>query len=223
MMVAAAVSGCEFADSSSSDTSGGVTTCTDNAECNGATNPLRTCSPNQDAYDCQILQLTTAAAEPDPMIFKAQVSLESNFDILAISPDSPCGTKTGWTDAESKSFGLMQLTPACGWLKTALLPNGHPNMEQDETMDLWATSVFNPTLNINEGVRAIQVDRASVKKNFAGCTETQYTMMALAAFNQGQNAVMSCTDISPAGKNYISAVLLRYSTLAKEATYPYPY
>jgi hypothetical protein len=221
MIALAAVSGCEFAEST--DSSAIAAQCTTPAECNGAQNPMRTCNPNQDAYDCQILTLAAASAEPDPMIFKAQVSLESNFDVVAVSPDTPCGTKAGWTVDESKSFGLMQLTPACGWLKKAILPNGHPNLERDQTSPMWATSVFNPTLNIEEGVRAIQVDRAAVTANFSGCSVTQYTMMALAAFNQGEQAVTGCTSISASGKNYISAVLVRYQTLAKAASYPYPY
>jgi Transglycosylase SLT domain len=223
MLVVAAVSGCEFTQTEAGDNGGAVTTCDATTMCNGVRDSLHTCNPNQDAYDCMILALATTAAEPDPMIFKAQVALESNFDIEAISPDTPCGVKAGWTADESKSYGLMQLTPACGWLKKALLPNGHPNLERDETAADWATSVFNPTLNIEEGVRAIQVDRAEVKKNFAGCTEPQYTMMALAAFNQGTGAVSGCTTISPAGKNYVTSVLTRYQLLARSSGYPYPY
>jgi hypothetical protein len=136
-------------------------------------------------HDCLILEEAKAANEPDPMIFKAQVSLESGFNVFAISPDSPCGIHIGWTDEESKSFGLMQLTPACGWLQAALNPDGHPNMTKDMASDQWATSVFNPLLNIAEGVRAIQVNRATVTRRFPGCTEVEYTGMALAASNRG--------------------------------------
>jgi hypothetical protein len=222
MIVVAAASGCEFSESSS-DTTGGNAACEAASQCNGVDNPINTCSASQDAYDCIILDLTKAAGEPDPMIFKAQVALESNFNELAISPDMPCKQSHGWPPDESKSYGLMQLTPDCGWLKAALLPNGHPNLEQDPTSALWATSVFNPTLNIQEGVRAIQVDRAAVKKRVTGCTEAQYTMMALAAFNQGEGTVVSCTDVGMLGKNYVNAVLNRYQLLARAAVYPYPY
>ena len=222
MLVVGAALGCEFGGAPETDTTG-APVCDTVPECGGAPNALRTCSARQDAYDCQILSLAQTAAEPDPMIFKAQVALESNFDIEAISPDAPCGTKAGWTVDESKSLGLMQLTPACGWLKKALLPNGHPNLERDETSALWATSVFNPTLNVEEGVRAMQVGRAAVKKKFLGCTETQYTLMALSAFNQGESSVSACGMVSMNGSNYIGAVLLRYETLARSAGYGYRY
>ena len=157
------------------------------------------------------------------MIFKAQVSLESNFDLRAISPDMPCDQEPGWTVDESKSFGLMQLTPACGWLMKARLANGHPNLERDEASALWATSVFNPTLNVEEGIRAIQVARASMKRKFPGCNDVQYTKMSLSAFNQGESSVTGCGAVNVAGTNYIAAVLLRYQTLARAAAYPYPY
>src|SRR5579859_7901947 len=146
--------GCEFAGGSGGDVG---SKCDMPPMCGGQVDPLYTCSDQWDKYDCQVLALAAAANEPDPMIFKAQISLESNFQVYAISPDSPCRTPAGWTDAESKSFGLMQLTPACGWLKQARLPDNHPNMEMDMTAPGWATSVFNPELNVNEGVRAVQV------------------------------------------------------------------
>jgi hypothetical protein len=222
MFLAAAVSGCEFSSTEPVDTGGGPT-CDTAAECDGVPNPLRTCSAKQDAYDCQILALTKTAGEPDPMIFKAQISLESAFEVFATSVDRPCATKAGWTDAESVSFGLMQLTPACGWLKKALLPNGHPNLERDETSALWATSVYNPTLNVEEGVRAIQVARASMKAKFTSCTVEQYTTISLSAFNQGESSVSGCTTVTPAGSNYIRAVLSRYQFLAGPASYPYRY
>jgi hypothetical protein len=164
-----------------------------------------------------------AAGEPDPMIFKAQVSLESGFEVIAISPDMPCPIPAGWTEDESKSFGLMQLTPACGWLKKARLPNGHPNLERNDTSALWATSVFNPTLNVEEGVRAIQVARTSMKAKFANCTVAQYTTMSLSAFNRGESSVSGCGTVSMAGANYIRDVLSRYEILARAAGYLNPY
>src|SRR2546423_13468404 len=73
--------------------------------------PLRTGQRDQDLFDCDILGATADAVEPDPMIFKAEIALESNFAVFATSPDSPCGVKIDWSSSESKSFGLMQLTP----------------------------------------------------------------------------------------------------------------
>jgi hypothetical protein len=220
VLLATALVGCEFAGDS---TQAAADKCGMRPMCGGAADPLYTCSDQWDAYDCQVLELAAAAGEPDPMIFKAQISLESNFEVYAISPDSPCKTPAGWTDAESKSFGLMQLTPACGWLKQARLPDNHPNLEQDMAAPGWATSVFNPLINVDEGVRAIQVDRASVMKAYPGCTVAQYTLMALAAFNQGQSSVSGCTQINAAGMNYIYYVRTRYENLAQAANWPIPY
>jgi hypothetical protein len=212
--------GCEFAGS---DSGNEPDKCGMPPACGGKPDPLFTCSGQWDDYDCQVLELAAAAGEPDPMIFKAQISLESNFQVYAISPDSPCRTPVGWTDAESKSFGLMQLTPACGWLKQARLPDNHPNLEMDMSAPGWATSVFNPIINVNEGVRAVQVDRMNVTMSYPGCTVPQYTKMALAAFNQGENAVTGCDKISIGGLSYISAVMTRYQSLARSANWTSPY
>ncbi len=180
-----------------------------------------------DAYDCQILESARLANEPDPMVFKSQISLESNFSLYAVSPDSPCdgGREPGWTEPETKSFGLMQLTPACGWLPNARLADGHPNLAHEEDAALWPTSVFNPAINITEGVRAIMVDRANVRRDYPGCTDDDYTLMALGAFNQGENAVSGCglPMMSLSAQNYVRIVLSRYMELAGRAHWPYPY
>jgi Transglycosylase SLT domain len=222
IVVIAAISGCEFGTTPPVSS----TTCDPMPQCNGDAgppDPLYTCGGPWDMYDCLILEEAKAANEPDPMIFKAQVSLESGFNVFAISPDSPCGPHMGWTDAESKSFGLMQLTPACGWLQAALNLDGHPNMTKDMASDQWATSVFNPLLNIAEGVRAIQVGRANVTRRFPGCTEVEYTRMALAAFNQGSNSVTGCNAMNAAALTYVTNVLVRYHDLARGAGWPNPY
>jgi hypothetical protein len=220
ILIAAAITGCEFSDAS--DTGGVAVSCAKMA-CNGTPDALQTCNGSQDAYDCALLQLAPAMSEPDPMIFKAQMSLESGFNVFAISPDMPCAPKPGWTADEAKSFGLLQLTPACGWLSKALLPNGHPNLTKDMNVAAWATSVFNPALNVEEGVRAIPVNRQSVMKAFPGCTVAQYTMMALAGFNQGMGSVMGCGKYSPNGLNYVNSVFVRYDSLARAAAWPNPY
>jgi hypothetical protein len=220
------LAGCEFVGDTTQPDPNGPGTCEGVPQCEvdaGNPDPLHTCKPTVDAYDCRILALTAMAGELDAMIFKAQVSLESNFDVLAISPDSPCGVRMGWTDEESKSFGLMQLTPACGWLRGARLPDGHPNMTKDMSVPEWATSVFNPDVNISEGIRAIVVNRAELMQAFPGCTEVEYTKMALGGFNQGPNAVTGCNQMEPAATNYVNTVLGRYYNLARDAGWPNPY
>jgi hypothetical protein len=184
--------------------------------------PLYTCHHSHDAYDCLLLDLARAANEPDPMVFKAQIDLESSFTLYAVSPDKPCGVPAGWTADEAKSFGLMQLTPACKWLMNARLPDGRPNMERDPAADLWATSVFNPANNLGEGVRAIQEHRASLTTSFPGCSETDYTRMALATFNQG-SGVTGCNQMTAAASGYVGRVLSSYSVLARSANWPNRY
>src|SRR6185295_12354577 len=104
---------------------------------------------SKDAYDCPFLDDASKYQEPDPMIFKAQTDLESGFNPQAISPDSPCGeAHLDWMVAETKSYGLMQVTPACGWADDALLPNGHPNLETNSNANDWSTSVYNPVINV---------------------------------------------------------------------------
>ena len=231
-VLAGALCGCEFGSTPPiNGTTSTPTNCGPAPRCNGADvgadagtpDSLYTCGGPWDAYDCLILEEAMAASEPDPMIFKAQISLESNFNVLAISPDSPCGIHTGWTDAESKSFGLLQLTPACGWLMAAIQPDGHPNLTKDMASDQWATSVFNPLLNIAEGVRAIQVNRATVTRRYPGCTEVEYTRMALAAFNRGSGSVTGCNAMSAGAEVYVANVLARYQSLATSAAWPNPY
>jgi hypothetical protein len=225
MMVVVAVSGCEFGETPPVG-GAGPSTCDAIPQCDpNAMNPdpLHTCNETWDAHDCLVLEAAKNAGEPDPMIFKAQMSLESNFNVFAISPDSPCGPEAGWTDEETKSFGLMQLTPACGWLKNALLPNGHPNMTSDAASMLWGTSVYNPMVNVVEGVRAVQVFRDEVMRKFPGCTPTQYTVMALAAFNQGGGSVTGCNMLNTNGALYVSHVLGRYADIARLSNWPVPY
>lgn len=218
-LAAVALGGCEFGSAVPVDTCDPPPLCGANAD---VPDPLYTCHHAHDAYDCLILDLTEAAGEPDPMIFKAQVGLESNFTVYAVSPDHPCRIPAGWTVDEAKSFGLMQLTPACGWLKGARLADDHPNLERDPSAELWATSVFNPTVNIGDGVQAIMIDRASVMTDFPGCSEADYTKMALATFNRG-SGVTGCNQMTGPAADYVSNVMTNYAALARSAHWPNRY
>src|SRR5262249_51812906 len=124
-----------------------------------------------DAFDCEILMWTASYHEPDPMIFKAIIYVESRFDQTSIAcPNLPCGTPTGWTADESKCFGLMQIVPACNGTpdNVGLLPNGHPNLTADPTSAQWATSIFNPEINIHVGIFGIDDNRMQEKAKFTG-------------------------------------------------------
>jgi hypothetical protein len=191
--------------------------------CSATADPLKTNGARVDAYDCTILDLSARYGHPDPMMVKAQIQQESSFDIFSISPDSPCGTHAGWTDAESKSFGLIQVTPACGEATAALLPDGHPNLTMDMTSPMWATSVFNPTVNLGEGVKSIAASLKALRAKYAGCTDAQYVLMSAGAFNSGDNAVTGCAMFNARAQSYVNAVLSHYGPFAKAAGWPNPY
>ncbi|HEY1533179.1 MAG TPA: hypothetical protein VGF76_04150 [Polyangiaceae bacterium] len=185
--------------------------------------PLKTNNTKQDAYDCAIIDVANKWGFPDPMIIKSQIQQESSFQIFAISGDSPCGTMAGWTDAESKSFGLIQTTPACGEAKGSLLPNGHPNLTQDMNSAQWATSVFNPPINLDSGVQTDAASRKSLKAKYAGCTDAQYSMMAAGAFNSGDSAVLGCTSYNTRAQMYVTFITQHYKQFATAAGWPDPY
>jgi hypothetical protein len=191
--------------------------------CDGNPNPLRTRTV-KDQFDCVFVALAAQYGEPDPMIFKAQADLESGFNQFAVSPDTPCPSgHTDWTVDEKKSFGLMQLTPACGWAPQSILPDGHPNLTRDPSSDLWATSIFNPTLNLGEGVRAVSVNRSELAGAYPGCTESQYTLMAIGAFNAGSSTIHGCNSMDAQPTGYVSRVLDKYKAFAGLAGYAYRY
>jgi hypothetical protein len=193
------------------------------AACSRTADPLKTGSTRNDVYDCTILDVSTRYGHPDPMMVKAQVAQESSFQIFSISPDSPCGTHAGWTDAESKSFGLIQVTPACGEATTALLPDGHPNLTMDMQSPMWATSVFNPELNLGEGAKSIVGSLKTLRAKYPGCTDAQYVLMSAGAFNSGDSAVTGCAMFNARAQSYVTAVLGHYAPFAKAAGWPNPY
>jgi hypothetical protein len=157
------------------------------------------------------------------MMAKAQIQTESGFNVLATSPDSPCGDPSGWSDAESKSFGLIQVTPACGEETGALLPNGHPNLDTDMQSALWATSAFNPAVNLDAGMQSITNSLRLAQVKFHGCTTAQYVEMSAGAFNSGDSAVTGCVMFSSRAQAYVNAVLGHYQSFAQSAGWPNPY
>jgi hypothetical protein len=176
-----------------------------------------------DVFDCPILKWTAQYREPDPMIFKAIIYVESRFDNEAVAcPNLPCGTPTGWTASESGCFGLMQIVPACAGPVTAplLLPNGHPDLERDASAPDWASSVFDPDMNIHVGIAGIADNRAQVMKQFSGCTTDQYTMMAVGNFNS-YGSTKSCTVYNTDYDNLVLDAYKQYSTAAGWAAHRY--
>jgi hypothetical protein len=171
-----------------------------------------------DAFDCQILQFATEYGEPDPMIFKAIIYVESRFDQMAVAcPNLPCGTPTGWTAAESGCFGLMQVVPACGGLADdpGMLANGHPNLTTDVASSDWAGSIFNPNINVRLGIAGVADNRAQVERQFPGCTTDQYTLMAIGNYNS-YGSTKSCSVYNT---DYDNTVLQAYRQYAAAAGY----
>jgi hypothetical protein len=172
-----------------------------------------------DAFDCPILTWTAKYMEPDAMVFKAIIYVESRFDDTEVAcANDPCGTPSGWTVAESGCFGLMQVVPACGGLpnNAGLLANGQPNLTTDTSSSLWAGSIFNPDVNIEVGIAGVAGNRAQVKQQFPGCTEDQYTMMAVGNYNN-YGSTTSCTNYNT---QYDDLVIAAYKQYAAAAGYP---
>jgi len=176
-----------------------------------------------DMYDCPILTFTAKYNEPDAMIFKAIVYVESRFqyDAVGCTGNSGCCPQSGWSGEECSCLGAMQTGPTCGGSSDlGLLPNGHVDLDTDPTSSDWASSVFNPEVNIELGIAGIAGNRAQVKQQFPGCTEDQYTMMAVGNFNS-YGSTKSCTDYNT---DYDTAVLDaydQYSTASGWAAHPY--
>jgi len=222
LSIALVVPACEFVDgeeTGSSAPGGGqpVMTCSDNPD------PLATGTPVTDAHDCLFIDLAQRYAHPDPMLLKAQVQQESAFNLYATSSDSPCGVPTGWTDVESKSFGLLQITPACNEATSILLPNGHPNLTRDQTSSLWQTSVYNPARNLEEGVKTITRMLSALRQSYAGCSEPQYALMSAGAFNSGLGSVLGCGMYNARAQLYVAGVLSHYRVFSTMAGWPYRY
>jgi hypothetical protein len=171
-----------------------------------------------DDFDCEILSAAEQYDEPDPMLIKAIIYVESRFDQTAVGcPNMPCGQPSGWTTEEAGCLGLMQIVPACGGTSkdVALLPDGHPNMTTDATSSDFAGSVFNPRINIQIGVAGIAGNRTEVEELFSGCTEEQYTLMAIGNYNR-HGSTTSCTEIN---FEYVDVVLEAYAEYAAAAAY----
>jgi hypothetical protein len=176
-----------------------------------------------DAFDCPILEWAAKFGEPDPMIFKAIIYVESRFqfDAVGCTGNSGCCPQSNWTPAECACLGAMQTGPQCGAsTNLGLLPNGHPDLETNPSAADWSTSCFNPQVNIELGISGIAGNRAQVKKQFPGCTEDQYTMMAVGNFNN-YGSTKSCTVYNMTYDNMVLDAYKMYSTASGWPAHPY--
>ncbi|MEW5839997.1 MAG: lytic transglycosylase domain-containing protein [Thermoproteota archaeon] len=172
-----------------------------------------------DGFDDMILQATREHRFPDPLVIKSQMHLESFFDVYAVSRDTPCEQRRpqDWSADEGRSYGLMQITPACNPASYGrwgmLLPDGHPNLSR-EGSPTWQGSVFNPSNNIPFGVYEMSRAYNHVKSAFPGCTEDDYIKMALSQYNASAGSVTGCGKFSEKGAAYVARVMETYSRLA---------
>lgn len=191
--------------------------------------PLRTDLPplwndlSVDIYDCPIVEFTPKYNEPDAMIFKAMVYVESRFqnDAIGCTGRGPCCPEVGWTGDECGCLGVMQNGPECGASSgLGLLSNGHPNMQTDPNCADFTNSVFYPVVNIEIGISRIARNRERMMQNFPGCAEDQYTMMAVGEYHSYQST-QSCTVFN---FDYDRAVLEAYNEYSAAAGWPaHPY
>ncbi|MGZ3474732.1 MAG: transglycosylase SLT domain-containing protein [Polyangiales bacterium] len=224
---AAGLIGCSSGDAATGAAGGDAAAETSGGGCDS--DPLRTglvakqTGVSVDAFDCEILKWSAAYAEPDPMLFKAIIYVESRFDKTSVAcTNDPCGTPSGWTKAETGCYGLMQIVPACGSTPhgDGLLPNGHPNLTTDTAASGWAGSIFNPDVNIEIGIAGIAGNRAQVVKSFAGCTVDQYTMMAVGNYNS-YGSTKSCTVYNADYTKIVLDAYKQYATAAGYAAHAY--
>jgi hypothetical protein len=93
----------------------------------------------------------------------------------------------------------------------------------DMTSALWATSVFNPTINLDEGIKTDVDSLKALEKKYPGCTPIQYNMMAAGAFNSGTGAITGCGGYNARAQAYVTAITAHYHKFATAAGWPDPY
>jgi hypothetical protein len=170
--------------------------------------------PAYDQFDSYIVNSSNHYGITDMIMIKSVIMQESYFDMFAVSSDIPCGVPDGWTDQESKSFGLMQLTPAC--IGT---DGNRPNLTTDNNSSNWATSWFNPEYNINQGVKSLADNLLLMKSKFSGCSNEQYMLMALGAYNSGEGAIKGCGEWNDRADRYITSVTRHHRNLSQMANH----
>ena len=93
----------------------------------------------------------------------------------------------------------------------------------DMQSPLWSTSVFNPTINLDEGVKRDVDSLKALKTKYPGCTAIQSNMMAAGAFNSGTGAITGCGGYNARAQAYVTAITAHYHQFAAAAGWPDPY
>ena len=182
---------------------------------------MRVGNSRYDWWDGAIINASTRYGFPDPFFIKAQMYHESEMNNLVMSKVAPCGIPAGWTDGESRAYGLMQITPSCtGYF---IGGNGRPNLVKDKTSPYWPTSAYHPGNNLYTGVHIMASILRGLKTQFPGCKATDYVLMAAAAYNAGPRHVTGCGQWSTTGGAYVQKVTGRYRELGLLANVAYPF
>jgi len=168
--------------------------------------------PVYDQFDSYITNSSNRHGMFDKMMIKSVIMQESNFDMFLVSSDIPCGVPSGWTDQESRSFGLMQVTPACGEVN-----GSRPNLNKESNSPNWGTSLFNPEYNIEQGVKSLSENLLLMKNKFPGCSSKQYILMALGAYNSGEGAIYGCGLGNDRADEYITEVTKHHRIMSQIA------
>ena len=171
---------------------------------------ISTGEPVYDQFDSYIINASDQYGITDKLLVKSLIMQESSFNPFTISSDIPCGVPDGWTEQESKSFGLTQVTPACGEAG-----GSRPNLTTDANSPNWATSMFNPEFNIEQGVKAVSDYLSLMKNKFPECTNEQHMLMAAGAYNSGEDAIEGCDSWNERANNYITSVTEHHRTLSQ--------
>jgi 3D (Asp-Asp-Asp) domain-containing protein/peptidoglycan/xylan/chitin deacetylase (PgdA/CDA1 family) len=168
--------------------------------------------PVYDQFDSYITNSTNRHDILDKMMVKSVIMQESHFDMFLVSPDIPCGVPSGWTDQESRSFGLIQVTPACGEVN-----GSRPNLTKESNSPNWGTSLFNPEYNIEQGVKSLSENLSLMKNKFPGCNGKHYMLMALGAYNSGEDAIYGCGLWNDRADEYITEVTKHHRIMSQIA------
>jgi F5/8 type C domain-containing protein len=201
--------------------------------------PISIGNSKSDQFDSFILA-ASSKYNIDPMIIKSQIAQEGGFDgVQHASSDTPCGIpgvdfpwKVTWTSYQSRSFGLMQITPACSVKysavnPSALLPSGYPNLTTDPNSPDWNYSAFNPTYNIQKGTYDDRRSTDIQTKRFPDCTNNEHVMMGVGAYNAGTNSIGGCnfSDWNSRAQLYFQEIFHYWyrDRFAPAAGLPYPY
>ena len=171
---------------------------------------ISTGEPAYDQFDSYIINASDHYGITDKLLVKSLIMQESSFNSFLISSDVPCGIPDGWTEQESKSFGLTQVTPACGEAG-----GSRPNLTTDANSPDWATSLFNPEFNIEQGVKAVSDYLSLIKSKFSECSNEQHMLMTAGAYNSGEDAIEGCDSWNERANNYITAVTEHHRTLSQ--------